>query len=76
MNPQYEAAARRKRVLDIARNLARSGRYSDHKSIFAHLETLDDFADARDRLQILRSQLDHLCAMAHPGRARIGIPGR
>jgi hypothetical protein len=49
--------APRKRVLDLARDLAWSGRYPDHKSIFAQLETMDGFADARDRLQVLHSQL-------------------
>jgi len=72
----YLASAQRKRLLDTARDLARSGQHPDHRSIFAHLEALDGFADARDRLQILRSQLDRLCAMAQSGRARMGIPGR
>ena len=76
MNPQYEAAARRKRMRDTARALARSGQHPDHRSIFAQLEVIDGFADARDQLRIIRSQLDHLCAMAHSRRARIDLPGR
>ena len=35
-----EAYRRRKKVLDVARELARSGQYEDHKSIISHLETL------------------------------------
>jgi hypothetical protein len=71
-----KARAERTRVLNLARDLARSGRYLDHRSIFAHLEGMHGFGDARNRLQTLRSQLDHLCALAQPGRARIDIPGR
>ena len=72
-----KARAERTRVLNLARDLARSGRYLDHRSIFAQLETMQGFADARNRLQTLRSQLDSLCALAQPGRrARIDIPGR
>ena len=74
--PAHQVSAQRRRVLEAARALARSGGYPDHRSIFAHLETLDGFADARDGLQIIRSQLDHLCGMAQSGRGQIGIPGR
>ena len=58
------ALARRKRVLDAARDLARSGRHPDHQSILAELEPMEGFADAQERLRVLRSQLNHLCAMA------------
>ena len=68
--------ARRKRVLDAARDLARSGRYADHRSIFAHLETMDGFTETRVRLRDIRSQLDHLCAIAKTGPTRRPIPGR
>ena len=74
--PTHIATAQRKRLLDAARDLARSGGHADHKSIFALIETMDGFSDARDRLQVIRSQIDHLCTLAKPGRARIDIPGR
>ena len=74
--PAHQVSAQRRRVLEAARALARSGGYPDHRSIFAHLETLDGFADSRDGLQIVRYQLDRLCAMAQSARARINIPGR
>jgi hypothetical protein len=66
----------RKRVLDVARDLARSGCHTDHRSIFAQIETMDGFSNARNGLQVIRSQIDHLCALAKPRRARIDIPGR
>jgi hypothetical protein len=68
--------ARRKRVLDAARDLARSGQHLNHKSIIAELEFMEGFAEAGDRLRIIRSQLDHLCALAQSERPRIAIPGR
>ena len=64
--------APRQRVLDLARDLAWSGRYPDHKSIFAQLETMDGFADARNRPQAPRSQL---FVLADP-RVRIQTFGR
>ena len=66
----------RKRVLEAARDLARSGQHPDHKSILAHLELMEGFADVRDRLRDLRGQLDKLCALAQSERLRIEIPGR
>jgi hypothetical protein len=74
--PTHIVTAQRKKLLDAARYLARSGCHTDHRSIFAQIETMDGFSDARDRLQVIRSQIDHLCALAKPGRARIDIPGR
>ena len=74
--PPHIAMAQRRRVLEAARDLARSGCYPDHRSIFAQIETMDGFSDARDRLQVIRSQIDHLCTLAKPRRARIDIPGR
>src|SRR5215213_794963 len=68
--------AQRRKVLEFARDLARSGRYGDHKSLLAHLESMDGFGGARDDLQTYRAQLDGLCALARPGRARMIIPGR
>ena len=48
----------------------------DHKSILAELATMEGFAETLDRLQLIRSQLDRLCASAQSGRPRIDIPGR
>jgi hypothetical protein len=75
-DPSHLAVARRKRVLNAARDLARSGRYSGHASILVELEPMEGFAESQDRLQVIRSQLDHLCALAQAGRLRIHIPGR
>ena len=74
--PTHLPLARRKRVLDAARDLARSGQYPDHKSILMHLELMEGFAEAGDRLRDIRGQLDRLCALAQSGRSRIEIPGR
>jgi len=74
--PPGLTGTRRKRVLDAARDLARSGRYSDHASILAELELMEGFAETQDRLQVIRSQLNYLCALAQAGRPRIDIPGR
>ena len=70
-------------MLNRARELARSGRHPDHKSIIAELETVDGLADASARLQGVRSQLDLLCALAQlrppsdlPGRKRPENDGR
>ena len=55
----------RKKVLDYARLLARSGAHPDHTSIIPHLETLEGFGIARDRTEerAFRLQLDRICAM-------------
>jgi hypothetical protein len=66
----------RQRVLNRARDLARSGQHPDHKSIIAHLEPMEGFAEAGDRLRDIRGQLDRLCALAQSGRLRFVIPGR
>lgn len=67
---------RRKRVLDAARDLARSGQHPDHKSIIPQIESMEGFAETRDRLKDIRLQLDRLCALAKAGRLPIEIPGR
>jgi hypothetical protein len=53
-------------VLKIARDLARSGQHENHHSIFAELEIVEGFADARRCLtdRVISAQLDRLCAMA------------
>ena len=65
-----EAYRRRKKMLNVARELARSGEYEDHKNIISHLETLENFEYVRDRLEdsAFRAQLDKLCAMARAER--------
>ncbi len=62
-DPQYR---RRGRILEHARDLARSGAHADHTTIIPQLENLDDFPEARSRIEerAFRTQLDRLCAMA------------
>ena len=72
----WKTRLQRTRILNHARDLARSGQYQDHASIVAHLESLEGFAEARDRLRDIQSQLDHLCIRAQAGRPRFDIPGR
>ncbi len=64
MNERGDIRTRRGKLLNRARDLARSGRYADHRSIFAELETIDDFADAWGRVEEFRAQLDRICALA------------
>ena len=64
MNEQADIRARRGKLLNCARDLARSGRYADHRSIFAELETINDFASAWGGVEAFRSQLDRVCALA------------
>jgi hypothetical protein len=70
MNEQADIRVRRGKLLNRARDLARSGRYADHRSIFAELETLGDFADAWGRVEAFRSQLDRICALAQQKQSR------
>jgi hypothetical protein len=55
----------RAKVLNHARQLARSGAYPDHKSIIPHLESLDGFEAVRERVEdrFFRLQLDRICAL-------------
>ena len=64
MTAPRQIRAQTMKVLNRARQLARSGRHADHRSIFADLETMDGFADARDRLEEFRSQIDRICTLA------------
>ena len=64
----------RAKVLNRARDLARSGQHTDHKSIIEQMEPLD--VVARNGLQDIRFQLDRLCALARAERPRIDRPGR
>jgi hypothetical protein len=56
----------RGKLLNHARDLARSGAHPDHKSIIPHLEALEGFSDVRSHFEdrTLRTQLDRLCALS------------
>ena len=56
----------RGKLLNFARELARSGQHPNHRSIIAQLDALEEFENARDRLEdsAIRLQLDRLCALA------------
>jgi hypothetical protein len=64
----------RAKVLNRARDLARSGQHTNHKSIIEQMEPLD--VVARNGLQDIGFQLDRLCALARAERPRIERPGR
>jgi hypothetical protein len=72
------ASAKRKRLLDVARDLARSGQHPDHTSVLAELEVMEGFAEARGWFEgsAMRLQLNRLCAVAQTRPPRIDIPGR
>jgi hypothetical protein len=57
----------RARLLNRARELARTGRHPDHKSILAQLETAEGFTEAAKEIEPIRFQLDRLCAVRRPG---------
>ncbi len=54
----------RARLLNRARELARTGRHQDHKSIVAQLEAVEGFAEATKQIELIRFQIDRLCSMA------------
>ena len=56
----------RAKLMNYARTLARSGEHADHKSIIAHLATLEGFEAVRGRFEdrAFHAQLDKLCALA------------
>ncbi len=54
----------RARLLNRARELARTGRHQDHKSIVAQLEAVEGFAEATKQIELIRFQIDRLCAVA------------
>ncbi len=56
----------RRMLLDRARELARSGRHADHKSIVAELKRVEGFAIAQARFQeyAFLAQLDRMCRLA------------
>ena len=61
----------RRKVLNHARDLARSGEHTDHQTILPQLAALEDFEAVRwvfeDRA--LCAQLDLLCALARKAAA-------
>ena len=57
----------RARLLNRARELARTGRHQDYKSIVAQLETVEGFAEATKGIEPIRLQIDRLCAMPRAG---------
>jgi hypothetical protein len=64
----------RTKVLNLARDLARSGQHQTHHSILAELEIVEGFVDAYRSLtdRAISSQLDRLCAMAQaPARSKL-----
>jgi hypothetical protein len=56
----------RTKVLNLARDLTRSGQHETHHSILAELEIVEGFAEPYRHLtdQVISYQLDRLCAMA------------
>jgi hypothetical protein len=58
--------ARRHKVMEQARNLARSGAHTDHTTIVPCLEAVEGFAEARAQVEdrSFKAQLDRLCALA------------
>ena len=61
----------RRKVLNHARELARSGEHADHQTIIPHLAALEDFEAVRGVVtdRALCAQLDKLCAMARKAAA-------
>ena len=68
---RQERHARQAKLMNYARTLARSGEHADHKSIIAHLATLERFEAVRRRFEdrAFHAQLDKLCAMAQERRS-------
>jgi hypothetical protein len=63
---RQERYARQAKLMNYARTLARSGEHADHKSIIAHLATLEGFEAVRGRFEdrAFHAQLNKLCALA------------
>src|SRR4051794_14436638 len=64
--PSNALYKKRAKVLNHARDLARSGEHVDHQTIILHLATLEDFEAVRSVFQdrAICAQLDLLCAIA------------
>ena len=56
----------RRKVLNHARDLARSGEHADHQTIVSHVAALEDFEAVRSVFEdrVICAQLDKLCARA------------
>ncbi len=65
-NASTARTKRRAKLVELARQLARTGRHADHTTIVRELETSEGFEEARVRFEdrAFRAQLDKLCAMA------------
>ncbi len=61
----------RQKLLDQARELARSGRHANYKSIIRELEHVEGFDLVRTRFQeyAFLAQLDRMCRMARDAHA-------
>ena len=69
---RYDVLCRRRRkVLNYARDLARSGEHADHESIIPHVAALEDLEAARRVFEdrAICAQLDKLCAIARRAAA-------
>lgn len=67
----YENGKVRWKMMNQARQLARSGQYADHAPILAQIEAEADFEKVRRWLdeRAFRAQLNRLCEMAQSKRA-------
>ncbi len=78
MRPHSDKIHRRRReLLDLARDLARSGRHTDHRSIAREMEQMPDVALVQTRFQeyAFRAQLDRMCRMAREDKSTGQDPG-
>jgi len=69
--PSEALYRQRGKVLNYARNLARSGEHADHQTILLHLAAVEDFEAVRRVLadRAICAQLDLLCATARRAAA-------
>ena len=61
----------RRKVLNHARDLARSGEHADHQTIIPHVAALEGFEAVRGLFEdrAICAQLDRLCAIARKAAA-------
>ena len=69
--PSSAIYRKRGKLLNHARDLARSGEHADHQTILLHLVALEDFEAVRSVFadRALCAQLDLLCARARKAAA-------
>ncbi len=69
--PGNAAYKKRAKVLNHARDLARSGEHADHQTIIPHLAALEDFEVVRRVFEdrAICAQLDLLCTTARRAAA-------